>query len=192
MLVALAGFRSLPMPGRTRRFPRPQRGGKRHQGLLIAAASIAILTTLGIVLSMLFETRNFFQQYSWVSFFFGLEWAPDFRGNSSLSILPLLWGTLYISFIALLVAVPIGLFAAIYLSEYAKPPGARGRQAAARGAGRHPDHRLRPVRADHRGPDAARLLRRAAWARLDSSSSGDDRRAGDGDHADPVRVVAVR
>ncbi len=89
--------------------------------LLIAAASIAILTTLGIVVSMLFETRNFFQQYSWVSFFFGLEWAPDFRGNSSLSILPLLWGTLYISFIALLVAVPIGLFAAIYMSEYAGP-----------------------------------------------------------------------
>ena len=45
--------------------------------------------------------------------------VPNFRGNSDLSILPLLWGTLYISFIALLVAVPIGLFAAIYLSEYA-------------------------------------------------------------------------
>ena len=89
--------------------------------LLIAAACIAILTTLGIVLSMLFETRNFFSQYSWTEFFFGLEWAPDFRGNSSLSILPLLWGTLYISFIALLVAVPIGLFAAIYMSEYAGP-----------------------------------------------------------------------
>ncbi|MEL6799260.1 MAG: phosphate ABC transporter permease subunit PstC [Pseudomonadota bacterium] len=89
--------------------------------LLIVAASIAILTTLGIVLSMLFETRNFFSQYPWTSFFFGLEWAPDFRGNSNLSIIPLLWGTLYISFIALLVAVPIGLFAAIYMSEYASP-----------------------------------------------------------------------
>ena len=89
--------------------------------LLIGAASIAILTTLGIVLSMLFETRNFFAQYEWAQFFFGLEWAPDFRGNSELSILPLLWGTLYISFIALLVAVPVGLFAAIYMSEYAGP-----------------------------------------------------------------------
>ncbi len=87
--------------------------------LLILAASIAILTTLGIVLSMLFESRNFFSQYSWTEFFFGLEWAPDFRGNSSLSMLPLLWGTLYISLIALLAAVPVGLFAAIYLSEYA-------------------------------------------------------------------------
>ena len=87
--------------------------------LLIAAASIAILTTLGIVLSMVFETRNFFQDYRWTDFFFGTTWSPNFRGNSELGIIPLLWGTLYISFIALLVAVPIGLFAAIYLSEYA-------------------------------------------------------------------------
>jgi len=90
-------------------------------GLLIAAASLAILTTIGIVLSMLFETRNFFGLYSWKDFFFGLKWAPSFRGDSELSILPLLWGTIYISLIALLVSVPIGLFAAIYLSEYAGP-----------------------------------------------------------------------
>lgn len=87
--------------------------------LLLLAASIAILTTVGIVLSMFFETLNFFQLHSWKDFFFGSTWAPNFRGGSELSILPLLWGTLYISVIALLVAVPIGLFAAIYLSEYA-------------------------------------------------------------------------
>ncbi len=90
--------------------------------LLIAAASIAILTTLGIVLSMLFETANFFSQYSWTEFFFSTTWSPSFSGRggaSQLGILPLLWGTLYISTIALIVAVPIGLFAAIYLSEYA-------------------------------------------------------------------------
>lgn len=90
-------------------------------GLLIAAASVAILTTTGIVLSMLFETVSFFSQYSWTDFLFGTTWAPDFRGNSSLGLLPLLWGTLYISFIALVFAVPVGLFAAIYLSEYAGP-----------------------------------------------------------------------
>ena len=89
--------------------------------LLIVAASLAILTTLGIVLSMLFETVNFFGLHAWSDFFFGTTWAPNFRGDSELSILPLLWGTLYISAIALLVAVPIGLFAAIYLSEYAGP-----------------------------------------------------------------------
>jgi phosphate transport system permease protein len=87
--------------------------------MLLLAASIAILTTVGIVLSMFFETMNFFQLHSWKDFFFGSTWAPNFRGGSELSILPLLWGTLYISVIALLVAVPIGLFAAIYLSEYA-------------------------------------------------------------------------
>ncbi len=87
--------------------------------LLILASTIAILTTIGIVLSMLFETFNFFRLYPWQDFFFNLTWSPDFRGNSDLGILPLLWGTLYISIVALLVAVPIGLFSAIYLSEYA-------------------------------------------------------------------------
>ncbi|SDZ45540.1 phosphate ABC transporter membrane protein 1, PhoT family [Jannaschia faecimaris] len=90
--------------------------------LLIAAASIAILTTVGIVLSMVFETSNFFRQYDWKDFFFSTTWSPSFSGRgggSDLGILPLLWGTLYISVIALIVAVPVGLFAAIYLSEYA-------------------------------------------------------------------------
>ena len=87
--------------------------------LLIFAASLAVLTTVGIVFSMLFESINFFRLHPWTDFFFGTSWAPNFRGDSDLSILPLLWGTLYISFIALTVAVPVGLFAAIYLSEYA-------------------------------------------------------------------------
>ena len=89
--------------------------------LLIAAASIAILTTLGIVLSLIFNTLEFFRLYPAWDFFTSLTWSPSFGGGSELGILPLLWGTLYISFIALAVAVPIGLFAAIYLSEYASP-----------------------------------------------------------------------
>jgi len=89
--------------------------------LLIFCSTVAILTTIGIVFSMLFETRNFFSQYDWRDFFFSANWSPNFRGNSDLGILPLLWGTLYISFIALIFAVPIGLFAAVYLSEYAGP-----------------------------------------------------------------------
>lgn len=88
-------------------------------GVLIFCSSIAILTTAGIVLSLIFETGHFFQKYNWLDFFFGTEWTPRFQGNSALGILPLLWGTLYISVIALLVAVPIGMFAAIYMSEYA-------------------------------------------------------------------------
>ena len=92
--------------------------------LLIFAASIAILTTIGIVFALLFNTIEFFKLYPAADFFLGTKWAPSFSGRggaSDLVVLPLLWGTFYISIIALLVAVPIGLFSAIYLSEYATP-----------------------------------------------------------------------
>lgn len=88
---------------------------------LIASSVIAILTTLGIVMSLLFESLHFFRLYPANKFYLSANWAPNFQGNSDLGILPLLWGTLYVSAIALLVAVPVGLFAAIYLSEYAGP-----------------------------------------------------------------------
>ena len=92
--------------------------------ILMAATSVAILTTIGIILSLVFNTAEFFRLYPAADFFTLLEWAPSFSGRggaSSLGILPLLWGTIYISIVALLVAVPVGLFAAIYLSEYATP-----------------------------------------------------------------------
>ncbi|MEO0372653.1 MAG: phosphate ABC transporter permease subunit PstC [Pseudomonadota bacterium] len=94
------------------------------RALLIAAAMIAILTTVGIVLSLVFNTYEFFTLYPASEFFTNLTWAPSFSGRgggSDLGIIPLLWGTFYISIVALSVAVPIGLFAAIYLSEYASP-----------------------------------------------------------------------
>lgn len=90
--------------------------------ILIAAASVAILTTVGIVLSLIFNTLEFFGRFPAVDFFFGTRWEPSFSGRgggSELGFLPLIWGTLFISVIALAVAVPVGLFAAIYLSEYA-------------------------------------------------------------------------
>ena len=93
--------------------------------ILIAAASIAVLTTVGIVFSLLFNTIEFFRLYPASDFFTLLEWAPRFSGRggaSSLGVLPLLYGTFYISVVALIVAVPVGLFAAIYLSEYASNP----------------------------------------------------------------------
>lgn len=89
--------------------------------LLVGASSIAILTTIGIILSLVFESWHFFRLYPAKDFFLSLTWAPKFGGGSSLGIWPLLWGTLYVSAIALLVAVPVGLMAAIYLSEYAGP-----------------------------------------------------------------------
>lgn len=90
-------------------------------GLLMGASTIAILTTIGIVLSMLSETLRFATMYPIADFFFGLTWAPNFQGNSALGLLPLLWGTLYISMVSMIVAVPVGLFTAIYLAEYASP-----------------------------------------------------------------------
>jgi phosphate transport system permease protein len=87
--------------------------------LLIGASSIAVLTTIGIVWSMVTETFDFFTKYPIQDFFFSLTWSPNFRGGSDLGILPLIWGTLYITVVSMLVAVPIGLFAAIYLAEYA-------------------------------------------------------------------------
>ncbi len=90
---------------------------------LALCSGVAILTTLGIVMSMFGEAMRFFQFVSPIDFFFGTEWNPGFStsGNAegSYGLLPLLWGTLMVSGIALLVAVPIGLMIAIYLAEYA-------------------------------------------------------------------------
>ena len=89
--------------------------------LLIGASTIAVLTTLGIILSLVFESWHFFRLYPAKDFFLSLTWSPKFGGGSSLGIWPLVWGTLYVSFVALVVAVPLGILAAIYLSEYASP-----------------------------------------------------------------------
>jgi len=96
--------------------------------LLIAASLVAILTTIGIFLSVLFEALRFFRQVSPLEFLFGLSWSPqtairaDQVGSSgAFGAVPLFAGTLLISGIAMLVAVPVGLMSAIYLSEYASP-----------------------------------------------------------------------
>ncbi|MBB3965752.1 phosphate ABC transporter permease subunit PstC [Rhizobium metallidurans] len=93
---------------------------------LLLASSIAILTTVGIVMSMLTEAAAFFSEVPAAEFFFGTVWDPRFAGAGSSSfgqfgLIPLLLGTLYIGFVAMLVAVPVGLFAAIYMAEYAAP-----------------------------------------------------------------------
>jgi phosphate transport system permease protein len=89
---------------------------------LIAASLVSVLTTVCIVGSLLFETLSFFGEVPVFDFLFGTKWSPTFAGEqASFGVLPLLWGTLYLSLIALVVAVPLGLLAAIYLSEYAPP-----------------------------------------------------------------------
>ncbi len=96
--------------------------------VLLAAACVAVLTTVGIVFSVLFETLRFFQKVSPIDFLTGLQWSPqtairaDQVGSSgAFGIVPLVVGTLLITTIAMLIAGPIGLFAAIYMAEYATP-----------------------------------------------------------------------
>lgn len=94
--------------------------------LLLAASAVAILTTLGIVASLVTEAFRFFTFISPVDFFFGTVWNPIFsstgEGNyGQYGLIPLLVGTLMVSAIAMLVAVPVGLMTAIYLSQYAPP-----------------------------------------------------------------------
>lgn len=95
---------------------------------LVVCSLVAILTTIGIVLSLLFEAMRFFAAVSPVDFLFGTHWSPqmamraDQIGSSgSFGAIPLFAGTLLITGIAMVVAVPVGLMSAIFMSEYADP-----------------------------------------------------------------------
>jgi phosphate transport system permease protein len=90
------------------------------KGLLILAALLSVLTTVGIVLSLLRETLVFFEDVGVGDFLLGKDWSPVIKPQS-FGVLPLVGGTLLITGIALVVAVPVGLGSAIYLSEYATP-----------------------------------------------------------------------
>jgi phosphate transport system permease protein len=96
--------------------------------VLIACSTFAVFTTVGIVLSVLFESIRFFQVVPPTEFLFGLEWSPQTAirpdqvgGSGAFGAVPIFVGTLLISAIAMAVAVPVGLMSAIYLSEFAKP-----------------------------------------------------------------------
>ena len=86
--------------------------------LLFFAAVVSVFTTLAILAILLFEAVSFFGEVSIVDFFTGTKWTPLFR-DQHFGVLPLVWGTLLVTAIALGVAVPIGLGSAIFLSEYA-------------------------------------------------------------------------
>ncbi len=86
--------------------------------LLAAASAVAIFATVGIVLSVVYESLRFFAEVPLLSFLFGTEWAPTAEPGR-FGILPLMGGTLLITLIAIVVAGPLGLFSAIYLAEYA-------------------------------------------------------------------------
>jgi phosphate transport system permease protein len=95
--------------------------------LLVAASLIAILTTFGIVLSLLFETVRFFSMVPAGEFLFGTQWSPQIAiradqvgGSGAFGSVPLFWGTVFIgAIIAMIVAIPLGLMSAIFLTQYA-------------------------------------------------------------------------
>ena len=109
--------------------PRPVRknvGERLIMILLIAASTVAVLTTIGIVLSLVVETVRFLQIVPFTDFVFGLHWSPQTAirtdqvgASGGFGAVPLLVGTFLISAVALSVSGPVGLFAAIYLAEYA-------------------------------------------------------------------------
>ena len=107
-------------------FPARKKVEKFIEFFLLICSIVAVLTTIGIVLSLFFESLRFFKQISFLDFIFGLHWSPQIAiregqvGSSGVfGSIPVLTGTFLITFIAMIVAVPVGIFSAIYLSDYA-------------------------------------------------------------------------
>src|SRR3546814_8213643 len=94
---------------------------------LLLASLIAIITTVGIVASLLVESYRFFSIISPINFLFGMKWSPQsaalgFGQEHAFGAIPLFWGTIFIgAIIAMAVAIPLGLMSAVYLTQYAKP-----------------------------------------------------------------------
>ncbi len=90
------------------------------KGLLALCALVSVATTLGIVLALFLPAFQFFQEVNFLDYITGTEWAPLFL-QANFGVIPLIAGTLSVTFWACLVAIPFGLGAAIFLSEYARP-----------------------------------------------------------------------
>ncbi len=123
--VAIAGL----LYGRSKIAPKFRARNKVEtvfNAFLITCSTIAIMTTVGIVFSLIFESLRFFTMVPITDFLFGVKWSPQMAmradqvaGEGAFGAIPLFGGTMLIGFIAMCVAVPVGLFSAIYLSEYA-------------------------------------------------------------------------
>ena len=106
----------------TRTRTRRSTGEQAIKLLLAGAAVLSVLTTTGIVVTLITESSKFFGEISFGDFFLGTDWAPLAGGASqSFGVVPLLWSTIYLTLIALIVAIPLGLGVGVYLAEYASP-----------------------------------------------------------------------
>jgi phosphate transport system permease protein len=87
---------------------------------LFGAAAVSVATTLAIVFSLLNETIAFFGDVPVGDYLFGTKWTPQFSGDQqSFGVIPLIWGTLYLTLIGLVVAIPVGILSGVYLAEFA-------------------------------------------------------------------------
>ncbi len=168
---------------------------------LIACSVVAVLTTVGIVFSLIFESIRFFGRVSVFDFLFGIHWSPQsaFEGagastsddNSRVfGAIPLFAGTLLITLVAMSVAAPVGLMSAIYLSDYASIRLPQGGKARARNSGRCADSGLRLLRSAHRRACYSWMGRKHRPVRILGIGTG--RRSCHGHHDHPLRVVSLR
>ena len=117
--IGASGATGTPPP-RSLEAPSRRYGEKAIQGLLALCAIVSVATTTAIVVSLLIPTLSFFSEVPVGDFLFGTDWAPTFV-PASFGVLPVVVGTLSTTLWGMLVAVPVGLLSAIYLSEYARP-----------------------------------------------------------------------
>ena len=111
------------MGGRTSLVRRPT-GRSRFEAairvVLFGAAIVSIATTILIVFALLQETIAFFRDVGFGDYLFGTKWSPQFAGDQqSFGVIPLVWGTFYLTGIGLMVAIPVGILSGIYLAEFA-------------------------------------------------------------------------
>jgi phosphate transport system permease protein len=124
LAVGLAVARSKVSPD----FRARQGVEKVMSGFMIGCALVAIVTTLGIISSLIYESLRFFDRVPLTEFLFGLNWEPQIpiradqvAGAGAFGWIPVMVGTLVITVVALLVAIPVGIYSAIYLNEFASP-----------------------------------------------------------------------
>ena len=130
MLAVVAGMAAALMFLAYRRVSSDFRARQGAEGivsaLMIFCSTVAIFTTVGIIASLVFETFRFFQLVPWYEFLFGMRWEPQMpiradqiAAEGAFGWIPVFLGTLVITVVALFIAVPVGLFSAIYLNEFA-------------------------------------------------------------------------
>jgi len=118
LFAVLSYFTKINLSGLMKNFSRKKAYDKIIKGILFLCASLSILTTIGIISVLIFETVEFFKEVHIFDFLFDSQWTPLFY-EKHFGIMSLLCGTILVTLIAMLVAIPLGILSAVYLNEYA-------------------------------------------------------------------------